>query len=540
MTVGLARSILLILAAAIGGSYPHAQSTLGLPEQPMTPAASTTDSPSGKFDWSKSKFHYQKTFWLTGYVGNAPTGLGFYSLQDWIDDELRERPPKSGYPRTVALPQGFGEVDFSYLDNPKTEADFWERLHRVHLGDNWVVGTGGEYRNRFNFEGNSRLSGRINNYDLNRLRVFGEVIYQDEFRFIVEMLDARSTPQALTPLGSDRNFADFLNLFVDIRTFRIADENVYARIGRQQMLLGSQRIISPSDWGFTGRTFDGVRFFRRSDTLDVNLFWLRPVVPTPGRMDSADSDQNFAGVYTTYRPEKDRFLDTYYLYYNNRNSAADARVRSVGSLSNIAPYDVHTLGFRYAGKSPSGFLWDSENMLQLGSKNQGAIFAGNLSNGIGYHFADLPLNPTTWMYFDYASGSNKVGGGNTFNQLFPLAHYYLGQMDYIGRANIEDLNFHLYLYPSKWITLNTQYHIFALAQAKDALYSTSAGVSRSDPTGKAGRNVGSELDISASFHLSHHIDILTVYTHFFPGRFLNETGPSGNANTVFLVFNYRW
>jgi hypothetical protein len=201
---------------------------------------------------------------------------------------------------------------------------------------------------------------------------------------------------------------------------------------------------------------------------------------------------------------------------------------------------VHTLGFRWAGKAESGFLWDSENMLQLGSQSQGAIVAGNLTNGVGYHFKNLPLYPTAWAYFDYATGSNTVGGPNTYNQLFPLAHYYMGQIDYVGRANIEDLNFHLYLYPVPWITLNMQYHIFHLAHARDALYNTSAAVSRSDPTGKAGRDVGSELDVSASVRVGPHTDVLAVYSHFFAGRFLNATGPSGGADTVYLVFNFRW
>lgn len=524
----------LVAIFVASGQPAIAQATLGPPE----PTA--VESASSAFDWSQSKYRPQKFFWPTGAAGNPRTGAGYYSLRAWLDGDYREQPPKSGYVRSLATPQGFNELDFTYLDDPKYQPGFLESLHRVHLGDNWVLGTGGEYRNRFNHEGNSRLTGQQNAFDLNRVRIFGDLWYQDRFHIFAEFIDVRSTSQTLAPVASDREHGDVLNLFVDVKTLMIDDEAVYTRVGRQQMLLGSQRIISPADWGFAMRTFDGVRMFRRSEKFDVNAFWLRPVVPNVSRFNSSDDNQNFAGLYTTYRPTKDRFLDTYYLYLGNHNDPKTARQNSVGALSNTAPYDVHTLGFRCAGKAESGLLWDSENMLQLGSHDKGSIVAGNLTNGVGYFFKNLPLYPTVWAYFDYATGSNQVGGRNTYNQHFPLAHFYMGQIDYIGRANIQDVNFHLYLYPARWLTLNAQYHVFQLANARDALYSTSSSVSRSDPTGSAGRNVGSELDVYAGLRVGPHTDILAVYTHFFPGSFLHATGPSGNADTVYLVFNFRW
>jgi hypothetical protein len=515
------------------------QATLG-PPMPRKSEPPSIEDPCAGFDWTKSKYRYQSASWLTGAVGIPAKGVGPDSMLDWVHGIDRKEAPKAGYPRAIALPLGFAEANFNYVDDPKHTPTFTERLHRIHLGDDWMFGTGGEYRNRFNYEGNSRLTGRSNHFDLNRIRIFGEIWYQDRFRVFAEFIDARTTPQTLTPLQTDRNHGDLLNLFVDVKTMTIADEAVYARLGRQQLILGSQRIISTADWGSANRTFDGVRVFRRSEDFDVDLFWLQPVIPKFDALDKLDPHQHFAGIYTSYRPSKDRFFDTYWLFLSNSNTAAQARNSSVGALSHIAPYDVHTLGFRYAGKASSGFLWDTENMLQLGQAKSSDIVAGNLTNGIGYHFGTWPLNPTVWAYFDYATGSSKLGGANTYNQLFPLAHYYLGQADYVGRANIEDLNFHLYLYPAKWMTFNMQYHLFWLARSRDALYNTAAAVSRVDPTGRAGREVGSELDASMAFHLSQNTDVLAVYSHFFPGNFLRATGPSSNMDTVYLLFNVRW
>lgn len=500
----------------------------------------------GGFDWSKSKYRYQKMFWPNGFPAVPPTGPGYYSLLDQLTGNCEKEPPKSGYPRTFAMFPGLFDADFSYVDK-KADPLLTEKLHRIHLGDDWMVGTGGEFRLRSNFEGNSRLTGTRNNYDLTRLRVFGDLWYQDTFRAYVEFIDAQSFNQDLPPLANERNWGDLLNAFVDVKLLEIDNENVYGRVGRQQIILGSQRMISTLDWANTMRTFEGVRLFRRSEKFDIDAFYLNPVIPSANRFDSADHRQQFAGVYTTYRPKKDQQLDTYYLFLGNSDNRAQARAYGVGAMQN-PPYDYHTLGFRYTGKSnailsqreKNEFLWDFENMLQLGSIRTGDIAAGNTTTGLGYHFGEALWNPTFWVYYDYASGSNRVQGPNTFNQYYPLGHYYFGWLDYVGRSNIEDLNFNLYLYPTKWITFNTQYHILNLANARDALYNTNSGVLRSSPGGVAGRDVGSELDFIIGWHIGPRTDIVTAYSHMFAGDFLKATGPTDNMDTFWLLYNVRW
>ena len=130
----------------------------------------------------------------------------------------------------------------------------------------------------------------------------------------------------------------------------------------------------------------------------------------------------------------------------------------------------HTFGGRYAGAA-GNFLFDIEAAMQLGCQNGRDVVAGMSTAGAGYNFKDAPLNPTVWAYYDYASGGNPTSGtAHTFNQLFPFGHYYLGWVDQVGRQNIHDLNFHLYLYPTKWLTTWLQFHSFWLADDRDALY----------------------------------------------------------------------
>lgn len=484
-----------------------------------------------------------------GFFGVPPTGPGYYSLLDMLNGNYREKPPTYGYPRFAVNATPFFDADFRYVDKAE-DPDFLEQLHRIHVGEDWLLATGGEFRFRYFNEVNSRLSGKDNVYDLMRVRVFGDIWYQDKFRVFVEGItaqDFRYNPK-LAPLLIDRNNGDLLNAFVDVKLLNdMYDVPWYVRAGRQELVLGSQRLISGLDWANTLRTFDGVRAFRHGEKFDVDVFWSRPVIPNPSILDQSDPRQNFAGVWTEYRPTKTQALDIYYLYLDNTNtySLATKTPAPVGQFP-VAPYNVSTIGYRYSGNAEFNkkILFDSENAIQFGHSNfaHSGLFAGASTTGLGYNFSEVPMNPTVWAYFDYASGSAdlKAGQQSTFNQLYPFGHYYFGGIDYFGRQNIMDLNFHGYLYPTNWLTLNAQLHLLQLSSATDALYNAGGQILRYDPTGKAGRNLGQELSFVANFHISTRQDIFLAYAHLFEGDFLKATGPGSNAETFWFMYNFRW
>ncbi len=344
----------------------------------------------------------------------------------------------------------------------------------------------------------------------------------------------------MPPLPIDRNYADFLNLFVDVKVADIDGKPAYVRIGRQEVLLGSQRLVSSPDWATTRRSFDGVRAFRQGDKFDVDLFYLAPVKVARDKLDSHDNNQNFAGGWLTYRPEKGTFIDLYYLFLDNTNKATS----SVGAAAfplTTAPFNVHTFGTRYTGDK-NNFLWDVEAMLQFGDRGASDTLAGAATAGGGYHFKCAPMNPTFWLYYDYASGdrSPNTNDYNTFNQLFPFGHYYLGFLDLVGRQNIHDLNLHIYLYPTKWITFNAQYHHLRLDSANDALYSAGGVPLRIDPTGAAGKDVGNELDMTVNFHLGPHSDVLLGWSKLWAGGLIRNTGSGRDPELWYVMYNVRW
>jgi hypothetical protein len=474
-----------------------------------------------------------------GFPFVFPSGPGYYSALDWLRGEYREKPPNFPYSPVSIMPKSFFDADFRYLASPtNTQHDIFDPLHTIFFGHNndWYFSTGGEFRYRYMHEIDSRLSGKDQSYDLLRTRVYGDLWYQDRFRVYVEFLDAQAFRESLAYGPLDRDKSDLLNAFIDYKIADIADYPLYIRAGRQELLLGSQRLVSPLDWANTRRTFEGFRLFRQGEKFDVDVFLTQPVIPNASHFDSVNDHANFGGAWFTYRPMKKTFIDAYYLFYDNNRPAV------VLGETKPVPFDTNTLGSRYYGEK-GNWMWDLEGAVQLGTRETQDIVAGMGTAGGGYHFCQLPWNPTFWAYYDYASGNRHPGTGgtySTFNELFPFNHYYFGSIDLVGRQNIHDLNCHLYLYPQNWITFWGQYHHYWLASPDDALYNSAGVAIRRSPNGSAGTNVGDEVHFLTNFHLDAHSDLLIGYAHLFSGSFIRQTGPPGDSELFYVQYSFRW
>jgi Alginate export len=505
-----------------------AETPLSCPEGNQPAAASSI--------WAKVPPPFQYT--KIGGMFVLPTGPGYYSFCDLLRGNYRQNPPVFPVPPFGLIPPvPYFDANYRYLDKPDNDQTNWaDPTKRIHLGDNWMFSVGGEERIRYNNEVDSRLTGKDNVFESYRSRIYGDLWYRDLFRVYVEYIDANVSNQDLPRSPTDVNKSDLLNLFAEVKGFELGGNGVYVRGGRQELYYGSQRLVSPTDFPNVSRTFDGVKGYWHSDTLDVDGFWTRPVVIDPSRFDSENDKATFAGAWATYKPAKGRYLDLYYLYLDNDTPLVKKPV-----AGQRGGYDVNTFGSRYTGDYKF-LLWDFEGMYQFGQHTNQTTSAGAADLGLGTHFADVPLNPTFWVYFDYASGDHKPGKGDfgTFNQLFPNGHAYFGGTDLVGRQNIEDLNFDGWVTPCKWIIVGVQYHILRLDAAKDALYNAAGAVERVDPTGRAGTNVGEVFTTYTNFHLSAHSDLLLQYSHLSAGEFIKRTGPGGSPDEFYLQYGFRW
>lgn len=90
------------------------------------------------------------------------------------------------------------------------------------------------------------------------------------------------------------------------------------------------------------------------------------------------------------------------------------------------------------------------------------------------------------------------------------------------------------LKPAGKTKASLDWHLFRLDEARDAWYYCNGRPQRQDSTGRAGSTVGQEIDLIVSHSYSDHLKYQAGYAHFFPGGFLEDTGPNPDADWVFL------
>lgn len=313
----------------------------------------------------------------------------------------------------------FYNNDFSYLNDPCYNGHCLGdcmKLLPVAGGDWGTVDFGGQLRTRFHNEigmgrdGSAsipRFQDTQTDFILTRLRLYSNWKASDNFRVYVEGIFAEASDDngQYFPRPIDLNWGDFLNLFADLKL----TDSMTLCIGRQELLYGAQRLISPLDWANTRRTFDGARLLYKQGDWAIDTFYTFFVPVIPNELDEPDYDQKFYGVYGTYNGFENFSVEPYYIGYDNENP---------GSIT--SDFSLHTIGLRVYGDM-GNWLWELEGGPQFGRQSGLGVdqSAGFGTIGLGRQSSSLPGSPTLWVYYEYASGDAAGGNFNRFNQLFP-------------------------------------------------------------------------------------------------------------------------
>ena len=405
----------------------------------------------------------------------------------------------------------FNANDFSYLNNPGSKGyglGDGLKLMPIAGGDWGTLDIGGQWRLRYHGEQGMGREGAANvprfqdtnnDFMLTRLRLYMNWEVNDLVRLYVEGIHAEASDDGgdYFARGIDRNRGDFLNLFIDLKL----TDSLLARVGRQELLYGAQRTVSPLDWANTRRTFDGARLLYQAGDWSIDTFYTFFVPVDLDELDEADYDQAFYGFYSTYSGFENFSMDAYYLGYDNNNAPPNN------------DFSLHTIGVRLNG-SIDNWLWEFEGGPQFGRQS-----GQNLDHAAGFATVGLgrklnqPGNPTIWFYYDYASGESLVPGQdfNAFNQLFPLAHKYLGFIDAVQRSNIESPNLLITAKPgAKWNFLLWYWHFMSNTDAPVPSIGNT-------PTQNASKDLGDELDIILKYSICPRSDILFGWSHFWRG-----------------------
>jgi len=370
-----------------------------------------------------------------------------------------------------------------------------------------------------------------------RGRVHADVHLGEHFRVFGEGKSALATDRDL-PGQTSNAYVDSIalqQLFVDAR-FAVADTGatVTARAGRQMYQYGRQRLVSPLPWGNTLRSWDGLTGIVEGDAWRIDAFGSLFDPVRKYDFNKPDEDTVFYGAYATGRlPCQSATLDLYFL-----GLGVDQTRVVNGSAGNE---DRFTFGARLSGTLIGSALdYDIEAAYQSGRIGSANVSAWMLGSQFGYTLADTWSKPRAHIGLELGSGDDHPGGNvQTFNQLYPLGHAFLGYIDLVGRQNAISPEFGVEFHPLDALKLAITGMVFWRYSNADALYNAGGAVVRAGGLGSAS-HIGEEIDFTGSYRLDRHAVLLIGYSHFFAGDFIEESGPDHDIDFVYLEFTYTF
>ncbi|HYD52096.1 MAG TPA: alginate export family protein [Gemmatimonadaceae bacterium] len=369
-------------------------------------------------------------------------------------------------------------------------------------------------------------SDRSDAYGGTRLLVSADLWWTTRFRGFVEARDAVGHDREL-PGGrrtSDHDRWDYQNAFVEGRA-TIAGATVGARVGRQELQLGRERLLGPSDWGNARRTFDGARATLSRGALAVDLFSTRPVLVRSSAGNRADSLTRFHGLLLSGKARASGRWQGYLLLLEQDSTRFAGRSGS---------HRRTTAGLRAEGGLPAvgglAFAWEGEGALQRGTLAEAPVRAWFWTGELTARAPRVAWRPSLAAGVDVASGDTDPTDrrAGTFHQLFPSAHTHGGYADVIGRQNARELRLVATAGPVAPLALRAAVHRFDRQATTDAAYAKSGAALRSGASGA--RHLGTETDLTATWQMGRHLRLLAGYAHYAPGRYLHET--TGGAHPI--------
>ncbi|HEX7781285.1 MAG TPA: alginate export family protein [Sphingobium sp.] len=301
---------------------------------------------------------------------------------------------------------------------------------------------------------------------------------------------------------------------------------VMLRIGRQMLLLGTERLIGTRYGPNVPLSFDGARADVAIGKASVSLLAVRPVQPGPGSFDDATSStRTLWGAYTAL-PE----LDLYYLGYRNRAA------RFGGTQGREVR---HSIGVRsYGARGP--WHWNIEGVYQFGHYEGQRIAAWTLGTEVGRSFSTLPFAPDATMRVNIVSGDGRAGDGKlgTFNALFPKGKYF-GELSPVGPTNIISLNPRISGNLGGGVSASIAAMAYWRYSRRDGVYGIPGNLIR--PAGESdARGIGKEVEATVAWQATAEWELSASLSAFGPGAFIRQTGTAKTIAMLGLESNFRF
>jgi hypothetical protein len=235
-----------------------------------------------------------------------------------------------------------------------------------------------------------------------------------------------------------------------------------ARIGRQEIQLGSGWLVGPADTSslFRGTSFDAITLAYDADMFGVTALWSKLAETSPVEQ---DGDVDMYGLYASYKGLEDICIDGYLLYVRDGRQVPEdfagigglagwwneVVVEPLWGVDDYDPTELYTIGLRGAG-TIGAFDFEAEVAYQFGDADR----VGNLFNN-NVPVLVTPFGPivNAWLlnasYGDdgaeYDEWAANAEVGYTFDMKY-TPRVYLGGA-YFGGEDQRDISWAQWRFP---------------------------------------------------------------------------------------------
>lgn len=458
-------------------------------------------------------------------------------------------PPSAAQPAPPTAPTivrayrpNIADEDWSFLENRALRSDVFDPVKYISLwnGRSYLT-LAGEARIRpegLRVRAAPGEDSTVDNYVFQRYLFAADWHLGKRLRLFGELQSGLIDGKIASPRPTDRNVASIHQGFVEYHSPKPSTSlrpggQFMARVGRQEMAIGSSRLISARQGLNVKRSFDGLVLGYDTMRWGVEGGTARLVAVGAGAFDDASTgDQKFWGASATRRGV---FLPrvavtAYYLGLDQRESFY---VQGVGSERR------HTVGGKFGGVWKA-FDFTYDLIGQWGEFAGAPTRAWAVAIENSYRQASWPLRPRFTLRVNSATGDRDPDNPrlDAFNPLFP-GNSYSGSVGLLGPTNLTDVTPAVQLLFPRRVLVAFEGPSYFRTSVQDGVYNIELRPLPIVAPG-AGRYVGSNPAIVVLWTATNHLSLTGVITRFLPGAAVEPSFIRHGFGFYSSSFTYRF
>ncbi len=343
------------------------------------------------------------------------------------------------------------DEDYTFLKNDSNH-NWYKRTKLAEFSKNksTYVSIGGDIRYQYLWFKNESWGDAPEDNDgflLTRYLVHADLHAGKFFRTFIQLQSSLANGKVKVPSPVDENQLDLHQAFFDMVLPFKQNQELTLRVGRQEFLYGSQRLVSVRDGPNNRHSFDAAKLVYKGKFVKADIF-LSHYVRSKQKIfdDGFNKNTSFWGVYVVGNQiPLLKNIDIYYFGLRNKKATFD---------DGSGKESRHTVGSRI-WDSKKDWRYDIEGLYQFGRFADKHIRAWSFSLNTGYKFSQVKFKPEIGIKTEWISGDEKYDDDKlqTLHPLFPRGGYF-GLVSLIGPANLFDIHPSLTIDLSKKLFLN--------------------------------------------------------------------------------------